>query len=426
MTVKYQAFERFMNDMMENANDPAEKENSSTPSASSGTNVGRSPDKMAQGTDEESPAVHTKRGIHDPNSGRSLRILTLVTAGLPEIDIAKEEADETPRYSLYERALGTDILNERYLSRTKSWRRMLYRHLPFAASQIIEAYLQRKNYDLVISWAERPALLFAAALKFTGSRVPHVALMSWISRPKKARALKLVHSRITTIVLWSSIQRDFAVNQLGIPSEKIRMITKFADEKFFRPADRETDMICSAGREMRDYPTLIEAMRGLDIKCHIAVRLRGKMYDTVKVALSEKSLPPNVTVAGLPPRELRELYARSRFVVVPLLQTDTDNGLTVLLEAMAMGKAVICSRVKGQIDIIKEGVTGIFVPQGDPVALRNAIRELWEHPETAERMGREARRLFEQNHTLQKFISTMRSIAEDATLEGKSARGFSE
>ncbi len=410
---EYHTLERFVNDMKEIATEAAGKKNSTTPALSTGGYAGSSSVRVHPG-DAAKSRDKSQREVADIKSGRSLRSLTLITEGLPEINLAKEKADETPRYSLYETELGTDMLNERYLLHAKPSRRWLYRRLPFAASQIIEAYLQRKRYDVVISWAERPALLYATALKLTGSRVPHVALMSWISKPKKARILKLVHSHITTIVLWSSIQRDFAINQLGIPPEKIRMITKFADERFFRPMGRETDMICSAGREMRDYPTLIEAMRGLDIKCHIAVRLRGKMYDTVKAAMAEKSLPSNVTIEGLRPYELREMYARSRFVVIPLLPTDTDNGLTVLLEAMAMGKAVICSRVKGQIDIIKEGVTGILVPQGDPVSLRNAIDHLWNHPEIAEKMGREARKVIEEKHTIEGFVNTMKDVIYDA------------
>ena len=368
--------------------------------------------------------AHNKTQDVVQNSGRSIKSLTLVTAGLPEYDLAKEEADKMPRISLYERTLGTDVLNESFLSRTKPWRRWLYKRLPFTASQMIEAYLIRKKYDVVISWAERPALLFATILKLTGSKVPHVALMSWISKPKKAKVLKRVHTHITRLVLWSSIQQDFAINHLGIPPEKIRMITKFADERFFRPMERESDMICSAGREMRDYPTLIEAMRGLDIKCHIAVRMRGKMYDTVKAAMNEKSLPQNITIAGLPPDELRELYARSRFVVIPLLPTDTDNGLTVIMEAMAMGKAVICSRVKGQIDIMKDGVTGIFVPQGDPVALREAIEYLWEHREVADRMGQEGRRIIEQNHTIEGFVNMMSEIVAETAVEAEALKQY--
>ena len=118
--------------------------------------------------------------------------------------------------------------------------------------------------------------------------------------------------------------------------------------------------------------------------------------------------------------ELRKLYARSRFVVVPLLPSDTDNGVTVILEAMAMGKPVICSRTRGQVDVIQEGVTGLYVPVGDADALRSAILSLWNEPSRAQQMGRNARAYVEKNHTLEKFTATTRSAAE-ASLDGRPA-----
>jgi len=179
----------------------------------------------------------------------------------------------------------------------------------------------------------------------------------------------------------------------------------------------KTDMICSVGMEMRDYPTLLEAIKGCnEIKCHIAagtVKPRD-VYDTARAVYEADNIPANVTVGRKEPRELRELYARSRFVVVPLLPTDTDNGLTSTLEAMAMGKPVICSRVKGQVDVIRDGKTGILVPQGDPDALRDAINYLWNNPEVAEKMGQEARTYIEENHTLEQWVDAIKGALQTA------------
>ena len=60
------------------------------------------------------------------NNMCDLRSMTLVTAGLPAIDLAKEEADEVQRSSLYEKTLRTDVINEAFLSRAKPWRKWVY------------------------------------------------------------------------------------------------------------------------------------------------------------------------------------------------------------------------------------------------------------------------------------------------------------
>jgi glycosyltransferase involved in cell wall biosynthesis len=344
-----------------------------------------------------------------------MKVLTLISTGLGRLNRDEEALDFAPRASLFKETTHSDLLNEEALQTAPPWRRWIYKRLPVVPAQAIEAYFRRKQYDVIISWSDSHALLFALLLKITGRRFPHLALMFWISKPKKARLLKFVHSHIDTIVLWTSAHREFAINKLGISPEKIRFIPYYVDQKFWRPMPNvATDMICSAGVEMRDYPTLMKAMADLPgIECHIAAgTARGMLFSTV-TAIYEHEIPKNISVGKMSFAELRDLYARSRFVVVPLLPTDSDNGLTVILEAMAMGKAVICSKTYGQRDVIKDGVTGMFVPQGNPAALREAIDYLWKNPDGAERMGREGRKLIEERHTWDQFVNNVKTFAEE-------------
>lgn len=350
-----------------------------------------------------------------------MKTLTLVSAGLhrpaPERSEYLAARDEMPRITLYQRYMESDMLDLQFMAtRVPLWRKALYRFIPNPFDQVIEAWFIRHRYDVVITWAERLGLPFALLLKLTGSRTPHVTLSSWISGGKKAFLLKRVYTHISRILMWSSVQRDFAVNSLGIPPGKITFIRKFADQKFWRPMDVETDKICSVGVEMRDYPTLIEALRGLDIPCHIAAGLnRGIMYDTVAAIAGGGKLPKNITVGKKRYGDLRDLYARSRFVVIPLRASDTDNGLTCMLEAMAMGKAVICSRIRGQVDVLQDGVTGIFVKQGDPADLRRAILDLWNDPDRAAELGRNGREYLERHHTIEQFLESVRDVAEEVS-----------
>ena len=87
-----------------------------------------------------------------------------------------------------------------------------------------------------------------------------------------------------------------------------------------------------------------------------------------------------------------------------------------------MGKAVICSRTKGQLDIIQDGRTGLFVPPSDPKALRDAIQYLWEHPDEAERMGKEGRKYVEENHTLDQFVCSLKRIVEQVIAEHRDSQ----
>jgi glycosyltransferase involved in cell wall biosynthesis len=356
-----------------------------------------------------------------------MKNLTLVYGGVGQPSGAELQrlsaADQWPRVGYYAQQLNSDILDERDIIGTTGVRGALYRQLPIGFAQALEAFSRRRSYDAIVSWGERFGLPLAALLKATGARTPHIALFSWISTARKAAALRRLHRQIHRLVLWSSIQTEFAINRLGIPRSRIVELRWLVDQKFWRPMPQSTDVICAVGREMRDYATLVEALRPLTIPCHIAAKVdTGKIDQWMTDLRDRAALPPHITVGSKPYPELRALYARSRFVVLPLQPTDTDNGVTAMTEAMAMGKPVICTRVEGQRDVLQDGVNGLFVPPRDPGALRQAIEHLWTHPDVCEHMGRAGRTQIERFHTLERFVGGVKTAVEDAIDEFGSKR----
>lgn len=346
-----------------------------------------------------------------------MKTLYIIAKGIDKLSDeeikALEEKNRHPRVSLLEDALSAEVLDERYLTgNVPAWRSWLLKLLPVGAAQIIETLFVHHKYDVIFTHSERVGLPLAFIMKYLGIKTPHVMIVSRITsmNEKKSKQkmwlLKYAKDALDRILIWSSVQRKIAIHQLGVDPEKIKLIKRGTDQRFWHPTPANTDMICSVGMEMRDYPTLIEALRPLDIPCHIAVgAARGQIFETVKKLYDIPELPENIEVGRKDYEELREMYNRCRFVVVSLLPTDSDNGLTAILEAMAMGKAVICTRVEGQVDVIREGVTGIFVPQGDPVAMREAIQKLWNNPGLAEEMGAAGREYIEENHSVEQFVN---------------------
>ena len=283
------------------------------------------------------------------------------------------------------------------------------------------------EYDAIVTWGEKLSLAMLVQQQFARVSKPHIAMMYQFEKPNIRVPLNVFKKNLHSVVTWSSVQRRALIEKIGFPSERVYLIRHYADQVFYSPRTVEDDMICAVGAEMRDYATFVEAVRGTGLRCHIAadhVRIPGqfRLLNDRRVPVSNliASTDTLITQGRLPLTELRDLYARSRFVVVPLLASDTDNGVTVILEAMAMGKPVICSQTRGQVDVIQEGVTGLYVPVGDATALRRAILSLWNEPLRAREMGRNARAWVEKHHTLEKFTSTARSAAE-ASMDGRPA-----
>lgn len=355
---------------------------------------------------------------------RTLYIISKGIGKLPEETMLRmEETDRIPRASLLEKALRAELLDERYLEeKVPASRRWIYRFVSVTFAQILEALLVQHRYDVVFSQSEKVGLPLALLKKIMRLKTPHVVIISRITSPDPSRGRKKkwfvrqTGGVIGRFLIWSSVQRRIAVRELGVPEQKIVLLKRGTDQKFWRPSSVPvpSDMICSVGMEARDYPTLVEALRPLDIPCHIAVGdTRGEIFSTVKRLYDISDLPAHITVGRKQQAELRKLYWRSRFVVISLLPTDSDNGLTAILEAMASGKAVICSRVEGQVDVIEDGVTGMYVPQGDPEALRKAVLQLWNDPERAAAMGRAARCHIEEHHTLERFVERIRQEVQE-------------
>lgn len=333
-----------------------------------------------------------------------------------------ETEDKTPRVSLLEDAISAEVLDERYLKEKPPYlRRLFYSLLPVSIAQLFEALFILHRYDLILTHTEKVSFPLALILKWVGSSKPHIVVLSRITsvNSKKTKQklwfLKKTRNSVTRFLIWSSVQRKIAIEQFGVPPDNIILLKRGIDQLFWRPMEAETDMICSVGMEARDYPTLVDALRHLEIPCHIAAGAsRGDIFKTVERLHEIEDIPDWITVGPKKQLDLRSLYARSRFVVISLLPTDSDNGLTTILESMAMGKPVICTKAEGQVDIIKDGVTGIYVPQGDAEAMRDAIQSLWNDPERCEEMGKAAREFIVKHHNMEQFVAAIKKEVDQS------------
>ncbi len=90
----------------------------------------------------------------------------------------------------------------------------------------------------------------------------------------------------------------------------------------------------------------------------------------------------------VPDAALGRFYEECDIFVAPSLYE--SFGL-IYLEAMGRGKAVVATHAGGIPEVVEDGVTGILVPPGNPVALAAALRTLIRQPETRRQYGRAGR-----------------------------------
>lgn len=97
----------------------------------------------------------------------------------------------------------------------------------------------------------------------------------------------------------------------------------------------------------------------------------------------------------------------SEFLVHPSL---SETFSLVLLEAMALGKSVIATRVGGIPEIVKNGINGLLVKPRNSGQLVRAMINLLEDETKRKRMGEAGRNLFLQNFASEKMVHGTEAI----------------
>jgi glycosyltransferase involved in cell wall biosynthesis len=105
-----------------------------------------------------------------------------------------------------------------------------------------------------------------------------------------------------------------------------------------------------------------------------------------RVADTPTDFPPNVHVLGTWPHSaIMHAWRRSLFGVLP--SVGPEACATVIMEAMASGKAVVATDVGGMPDLVDPGATGLLVPSGDAQALAQAMQGLLDDRALLARLG---------------------------------------
>ena len=183
---------------------------------------------------------------------------------------------ERPRTDYVElaRVLDADVMDMEFLdTRATALARGLGRVAGTPTAQVAETFLRRGQYARVVAREDRLRLPFAILHKLARADGNIVLVSVWLSRPKKAVFLRPlnVHTHLRAIVNYGSVQMAIAAERLKVPRAKLHHLPQPVDEHFWRPVDAPSPAVISAvGSEARDYATLLEAVRGVEVRAELA------------------------------------------------------------------------------------------------------------------------------------------------------------
>jgi hypothetical protein len=187
--------------------------------------------------------------------------------------------------------------------------------------------------------------------------------------------------RIHRIMLYYR-NTDGWQHHYGIPAEKFGYIPFKLNSPDLIRASTPTDQgyVFCGGKTRRDFTTLFEAVRGLDIPVRV-VTTSDRDIAPHGTVLDEDSAPDNVEIIRLDgsAEPFVQQMAGSRLVVQPIVPDISGAGMSVYIMAMALRKCVITTTGPGAEDVLTGG-EAIIVPAADPVALRSVIERAYSDP----------------------------------------------
>jgi len=280
----------------------------------------------------------------------------------------------------------------------------------------LQLFRTRDEYDVLLTDGEQVGLPLAGLLQFAGPRRPrHVMIGHRVSARKKRAVTRLLGLTrgVDEVLVYSTNQLFAGQDLFHRPGQSVTLIDFMVDTQFFqkqtfeRRSHRRRPLVVSAGREGRDYPTMIDAVSDLDVDVVIA---SASPWSRRADNAGDVALPSNVTITSMNQKELRDLYDRADLVVVPLKPVDFQAGVTTILEAMAMEVPVVCTAAIGQVDVLVEGETGRYVVgPGDVREMRRVIKDLLGEPDLCAQMGKAARKVVEERADVHFYARTIAS-----------------
>lgn len=139
----------------------------------------------------------------------------------------------------------------------------------------------------------------------------------------------------------------------------------------------------------------------------------GKLCSSIEETIRKNKLE-NVKLRGwLQGEDLWRKVSGARVVVVP--SEWYENAPLVVLEAGALGKPVVASRIGGIPEYIREGETGLLFEPGDVEELCSHIAFFDSEGSVARKWGRAARGLMQGEYSLLKHEASIRKVYEQVT-----------
>jgi glycosyltransferase involved in cell wall biosynthesis len=192
--------------------------------------------------------------------------------------------------------------------------------------------------------------------------------------------------------------------------------------------------ILSVGRliEFKGFRDLIAACaelkkRGIEFECEIIGD--GPLRDTLQNTIAAASLEGIVRLLGALPQEdvALRLADCDVFALASIVNSEGASDIlpTVILEAMAVGRPVVSTRLAAIPEMVRDGESGLLVAPRDVDGLARALESLLRDPQVRARFSTAGRRDVEERFDVDKTAAQLLQLFEAVAVPRAPLRGKS-
>lgn len=274
-----------------------------------------------------------------------------------------------------------------------------------------------RDADAFVCSTLRNAMALGLYKRISGSRRPRIVLTEMrldeqragIRWRLKVALQRFAFAAVDLMCVSAKGEARAYADRLRLPIERFQFVPWHTNVLSPRHYEAKGRYAFAAGRTGRDWRTLAAAVRGLDVDVKVVCTRRDA---------EATAFPPNVAVlTDVPYSMYRTLLEDAAVVVIPLEPHVYSSGQVVILEAMALGKPVITTRVVGSEDYIDEGVDGLLVDPGDATQLREALVGIVRDTDRRHAIGSAALQRVLGQHTLEGYAARVLALTRELCSE---------
>lgn len=226
---------------------------------------------------------------------------------------------------------------------------------------------------------------------------------------------------VARVVVGVSKKMCRTLQEMGCPKDKIYYLPCHPDPSFFDlHADIKSNQILAVGRfvdKKAPYYTLLAFQQAVKIKPELTLNFigDGPLLNTCK-NLTRALKIPNVTFHGaLSHEKTKSLFSKSAIFVQHSIIPDSGDseGTPVsILEAAAMGMAVVSTKHAGIPDVIEDGKMGYLVEEHDVDGMAKYIIDLSLSEEKRVNIAEYSRQKVAQSYSNERYKTFLKEIIE--------------